>query len=179
MAAVAQPAAPALTAARIAERCREIQDSTQIIFLFEIRHVISSFSSDFLLDRLFAEEIAVGTKASYRRMQNNFRAWLMTNHREMVSADGSEILLPITNTAAVLNYLTTKSFKNGNPEQGQNTHGTIGNEISAIKNLYRQKNMVVDDALASEISRFSKGLNFSFIWFVYLGLAFNSFCKLF
>lgn len=60
-------------------------------------------------------------------------------------------------SAAVLDYLTLKTYKNGRPDQGQNTHGTIGNEISAIKNLYRQKNMAVDTALELEISRFSKG----------------------
>jgi hypothetical protein len=104
---------------------------------------------------LLSEEIADRTKANYKSKQKNFTKFVAASYPGEMS--GAEVKLPLTNNQIVIQYLTTKTYKRGDVNQ-PNTAGTIQLEISAIKDLYRQRNIEVGRDLEREMERFSKGI---------------------
>jgi len=52
--------------------------------------------------------------------------------------------------------LTFRTFKRGTLALGSNTHGTVQLEISALKNLFGEKNLSINEQLEMQIDRFAK-----------------------
>lgn len=102
------------------------------------------------------EEISVSTRVSYQRKNDAFRIWLREKYPDQIV--DNQIRIPLTNDDAFLKYLTMKTYKHGDPQNGQNTFGTIQLEISAFKFLYHQKNHKISNFLDQEIVKFIKGI---------------------
>ena len=95
-------------------------------------------------------------RTTTERLQKKLLEWLAARNPDLVSADGSEILLPNLTSEVVLQYLTFRTFKRGTLALGSNTHGTVQLEISALKNLFGEKNLSINEQLEMQIDRFAK-----------------------
>lgn len=122
-------AAPAPPALNLAARREEIQDS----MLFSC--YIVGFCKKFISRRLFLQQPESGL--------------LLVNQKELhpnaeqigdlafCKSPWRSFWWWLWNQNAVLDYLTLRTYKRGNPNLGQNSHGTLQSEISAIKELCR------------------------------------------